>query len=120
MMGLAHGFVGPHHVRRTGAAMSGFFDWFSNLIGSGNEQARPAPRTEAGRYTVVLENVGPDRRGVVDALLVITPLDLEQLDTALDSPPFTVRIGLTQTAAKSIQQRLTTLGAKVQINEFGD
>lgn len=103
--------------------MAGIFDWLSRVVSRPPaEDAEPQapPRTEAGRYSVVIEDVGPDARAVSDALLVITPLELSQVDDGLESLPFTVRIGLTHSAARSIRDRLASLGARVVIEEFGD
>jgi ribosomal protein L7/L12 len=103
--------------------VAGILGWFNKVLGGGGE---PAPRrdtpakTEAGRFSVVLDDVGPDRRAVVDALLVITPLEIEQLEAGLKQLPFTVRLGLTHSAARSVRDRLVALGARAQIEEFGD
>ena len=96
--------------------MAGLLNWIKKLTTPGrkSKKNRPEP-TLVGSYAVILQDIGTDRRTIVDILQMISPLEPNQLEAAMRTLPFTVRTGLTKMAASSISDRLIAAGAEISI-----
>ena len=96
--------------------MAGLLNWIKKLTTPGRKSKsnRPEP-TLVGSYAVILQDIGTDRRTIVDILQMISPLEPNQLEAAISVLPFTVRTGLTKMAASSIRDRLIAAGAEISI-----
>ena len=98
--------------------MAGLLNWIKKLTTPSRKSKNKHPEpTLVGTFSVILEDIGNDRRTIIDILEMISPLEPKQLDSAVDSLPFTVRTGLTKMAASSIHDRLIAAGADITIHD---
>ncbi|MGQ0505173.1 MAG: ribosomal protein L7/L12 [Myxococcaceae bacterium] len=70
---------------------------------------------ELGGVSVVLTDTGKNKIAVIKELRVITGLDLEEVRSLSESTPRELKHGATRTEAERIRQRLTAVGASVEI-----
>ena len=66
-------------------------------------------------YSIVLEDPGTNKLGVIKAIRVVTGLGLKEAKDLIDSVPFTIKTDLNLSDAESIQKTFSDLGAKVII-----
>jgi len=66
-------------------------------------------------YSIVLEDPGTNKIGVIKYIKVVTGLGLKKAKDLIDSVPFTIKTGLKLSDAESIKKTFSDLGAKVII-----
>jgi len=70
---------------------------------------------EKSTYDVILKAVGDQKVNVIKAIKEITGLGLQESKALVDGAPKTVKAGLKKEEAEEVRQKLTAVGAVVEL-----
>jgi large subunit ribosomal protein L7/L12 len=82
-----------------------------------SQEAAPAaaPVEEKTEFTVLLQDVGPNKINVIKAVREVTTLGLREAKELVESAPKPVKEGIGKQEAQQIKEKLEAAGATVQI-----
>jgi len=75
----------------------------------------PAAAEEKTEFTVVLNEVGPNKINVIKAVREVTSLGLKEAKDLVDGAPKTVKEGVSKEEVAAIKKKFEEAGAKVEI-----
>ena len=82
--------------------------------GAGGGEAAPAAE-EQTEFTVVLQEIGPNKINVIKAVRELTGLGLKEAKDLVDSSPSNVKENVTKDEASAARAKLEEAGAKVTV-----
>jgi large subunit ribosomal protein L7/L12 len=82
--------------------------------GAGGGEAAPAVE-EQTEFTVVLQEIGPNKINVIKAVRELTGLGLKEAKDLVDSSPSNVKENVTKDEASAARAKLEEAGAKVTV-----
>ncbi len=83
--------------------------------GAGAVAAAAAPVEEKTEFTVILQEIGPNKINVIKAVREITALGLKESKDMVEAAPKAVKENVSKEESATIKQKLEAAGAKVEV-----
>jgi large subunit ribosomal protein L7/L12 len=83
--------------------------------GAGGAAEAAAPVEEQTEFTVVLQEIGPNKINVIKAVRELTGLGLKEAKDVVDSAPSNIKENVNKDEAAAARAKLEEAGAKVQV-----
>ena len=85
------------------------------MVAAGAAGAPAAAAEEKTEFSVVLQEVGPNKINVIKAVREVTSLGLKEAKDLVDGAPKPIKEGVTKEEAENIKKKFDAAGAKAEI-----
>ncbi|MBI4282661.1 MAG: 50S ribosomal protein L7/L12 [Chloroflexi bacterium] len=84
--------------------------------GPATATAAAAPAEEQTEFTVLLQEIGPNKINVIKAVREVTTLGLKEAKDLVEAAPKAVKEKVSKAEAQTAREKLEAAGAKVQVS----